>query len=200
MKRSFELDAFKTLKKHICLIGIVSLIVGIGIGIYQNSVQKVTYSASATVAINSAKGEESSLDDVKKGKLLVKYYARLAQTNSTLEKAIMLSGEESLTAQELSSELTVTPSESELCINIKIMDGNAERAEKLAAAVAESLKTEAVQYRKEDIVDIIDYSPVSENSKGTDQLLKYSIAGIVGMFFIIWFILYLYDYRTKGKE
>lgn len=168
-----------------------------------------TYQAKTSVVIGktaSSQNQQTQYSDVLMYQSLVKTYAQIAQSRNvaknTAQELQENSNYASITADEISSALTVTPQQDTQIINITIQSKSAEEAKTIADAVTNSFMDEAKRIYPTQDVQVMDSAQMPKSPVKPNKKLNIAIAFALGLMASIGlaFLFEFADNSIKGEK
>lgn len=174
---------------------IICLVVGFVVSFY---VLNPIYEANTTLYIGKNIEQKSDLtyNDMMLGTQLVKDYRELVISRMISNTVINELGLKDISAEQLSSKLTVTSKNDTRVIQISTMDEQPQLAMDITNKVAEIFKTKVVEIMKVENVQVIDKAELPVKPVKPNKLMYMALALIIGIALgalIIFFIEYLDD-------
>lgn len=158
-------------------------------------------STTQVVLINDNASNQLTVSDVQISNNLVTTYAEIAKSNNVLEQTIDNLHLDMDTAA-LKKKLSVTTTTNTQLITLSVTDDNPEKAQEIAAEIADTFKKEVKSIYKIDNVQIVDSASYPEqpyNVNVLKQTIYYILAGMVlGLGVAI--AMYYLDTTIKSKE
>lgn len=198
-------DYFKIIKKRILLILLVTLSCTLISAVVSYFVIKPVYKADIKVAIDATssvdKEQKQNYNDVIMYQKLVKSYS-VYTTSRVVANDVIKQLNLDLTAEQLISMISVTPSGDTEFLSISVKSKDKDEATKIANQLAVSLKNVTKSIKNSDNVKLVD--PATEPTKpdSPKPLLNTAIAFVVGLMLSIGivFLLEYLDSTIKDEE
>lgn len=198
-------DYFKIVKKRILLVLLITLSCTLISSVVSYFVIKPVYKADIKVAIDATasadKEQKQNYNDVIMYQKLVKSYSVYA-TSRVVANDVIKELNLDLTADQLISMISVTPSGDTEFLSISVKSKDKDEATKIANQLAVSLKNVTKNIKNSDNVKLVD--PATEPTKpdSPKPLLNTAIAFVVGLMFSIGivFLLEYLDSTIKDEE
>lgn len=166
---------------------------------------KPVYEANTTLYVINKKADPQVViaqGDLLAGELLVKDYREIIKSRAVAGAAIDELKIQGLSPEALASKVSVNPKNDTRIIEIRVQDGNPERASELANKIGEVFIKKAVLLMKVENVEIVDKaqtpaSPVSPKTNVNIGIAFFAgLAAAVGITFILEYL----DNRIKTVE
>lgn len=198
MNDGFEIRLFRSLKRHFAMILIIAVVLAAALGFYKYMTRKISYSATATLAVTDTEERSDNYLQTSKDPMLVGFFSRLATSSTTIEMALQDSGLD-LKPLEANDMLTITSVPSSLYLDITVEAPDADTASGLALAMAEALEKNGEDLQGQDILTIISY-PENMVVKNVSGFGKYIAAGFAAGALLAWFAFYMIDSAKAAKD
>ena len=189
-------DYFKYLKHYIlAFIIFITLAVG-GVLTYDLMLKKPLYQAQTTIVIarsDVSEGSQVSLNDINASQKLATTYSEIAKSELVLNRVV----EDlnlSMSAKELSKNVSIKPVEDTSIISVTVKDPNAARSASIANEIAKVFSEEVMKIFKLDNVSQLSVAAVptapANNTLTRDLLLAVAAAvlGVAGFAFVRFYL------------
>lgn len=198
-------DYFKIVKKRILLVLLITLSCTLISAVVSYFVIKPVYKADIKVAIDATaatdKEQKQNYNDVIMYQKLVKSYSVYA-TSRVVASDVIKELKLDLTADQLISMISVTPSGDTEFLSISVKSKDKDEATKIANQLAISLKNITKNIKNADNVKLVDPATEPTNPDSPKPLLNTAIAFVVGLMLSIGivFLLEYLDSTIKDEE
>lgn len=198
-------DIFRTLKKRLWLIVLITALAGIIGGAVSYFLLTPIYQVSTQILVNQAKGDQSvyNSNEVQTNLQLINTYNVIIKSPVILDK---VSKELNLgiTLKELNSKITVASEKNSQVVNISVEDTNAQQAALIANKTAEVFQTEIADIMNIDNVNILANATAEDNPAPIKPkpLINIALAIVVGLLVSVGlaFLLEYLDNTVKDEQ
>jgi len=189
-------DFLNYLKKYVLVIVAVSLVLIIGVFIYDKSIKKPLYTTYTTIILTKSNetqtGTTITQNDILLNQKLVETYSKIIKSKLVLEQVISETGV-TYTAEELSKNVSVEAYENTEMLKISVTDQDPELAANIANSIAQVFSGEIAKIYQINNISVVDVAvtpeEVSNNTLKRDLLLALfvSIFGTIGVVFVVYY-------------
>ena len=189
-------DFLNYLKKYVLVIVAVSLVLIIGVFIYDKSIKKPLYTTYTTIILTKSNeaqtGTTITQNDILLNQKLVETYSKIIKSKLVLEQVISETGV-TYTAEELSENVNVEAYENTEMLKILVTDQDPELAASIANSIAQVFSGEIAKIYQINNISVVDVAvtpeEVSNNTLKRDLLLALfiSIFGTIGVVFVVYY-------------
>ena len=189
-------DFLNYLKKYVLVIVAVSLVLIIGVFIYDKSIKKPLYTTYTTIILTKSNeaqtGTTITQNDILLNQKLVETYSKIIKSKLVLEQVISETGV-TYTAEELSENVNVEAYENTEMLKISVTDQDPELAASIANSIAQVFSGEIAKIYQINNISVVDVAvtpeEVSNNTLKRDLLLALfvSIFGTIGVVFVVYY-------------
>lgn len=189
-------DFLNYLKKYVLVIVAVSLVLIIGVFIYDKSIKKPLYTTYTTIILTKSNetqtGTTITQNDILLNQKLVETYSKIIKSKLVLEQVISETGV-TYTAEELSENVSVEAYENTEMLKISVTDQDPELAANIANSIAQVFSGEIAKIYQINNISVVDVAvtpeEVSNNTLKRDLLLALfvSIFGTIGVVFVVYY-------------
>ena len=195
-------DFLNYLKKYVLVIVAVSLVLIIGVFIYDKSIKKPLYTTYTTIILTKSNeaqtGTTITQNDILLNQKLVETYSKIIKSKLVLEQVISETGV-TYTAEELSENVNVEAYENTEMLKISVTDQDPELAASIANSIAQVFSGEIAKIYQINNISVVDVAvtpeEVSNNTLKRDLLIALFI-GIFGTIGVV-FVVYYFDDTVK---
>lgn len=195
-------DFLNYLKKYVLVIIAVSLVLVIGVFIYDKSIKKPLYTTYTTIILTKSNetqtGTTITQNDILLNQKLVETYSKIIKSKLVLEQVISETGV-TYTAEELSENVSVEAYENTEMLKISVTDQDPELAASIANSIAQVFSGEIAKIYQINNISVVDVAvtpeEVSNNTLKRDLLIALFI-GIFGTIGVV-FVVYYFDDTVK---
>ncbi|MBM7606279.1 capsular polysaccharide biosynthesis protein [Metabacillus crassostreae] len=177
-------ELFRTLKKRLSLIIIITAIATATSGIVSYFVLTPIYQSSTQILVNQSKSDQQALNvgEVQTNLQLINTYNVIIKSPAILDKVIEKENLE-ITAGVLNELVTVGSEQNSQVVNITVQNEDPQKAAAIANSIASTFKEEISTIMNVDNVSILTQAQVGENPSPIkpQPLLNMAIALIVGV-------------------
>ena len=189
-------DFLNYLKKYVLVIVAVSLVLIIGVFIYDKSIKKPLYTTYTTIILTKSNetqtGTTITQNDILLNQKLVETYSKIIKSKLVLEQVISETGV-TYTAEELSENVSVEAYENTEMLKISVTDQDPELAANIANSIAQVFSGEIAKIYQINNISVVDVAvtpeEVSNNTLKRDLLIALfvSIFGTIGVVFVVYY-------------
>ena len=189
-------DFLNYLKKYVLVIVVVSLVLIIGVFIYDKSIKKPLYTTYTTIILTKSNetqtGTTITQNDILLNQKLVETYSKIIKSKLVLEQVISETGV-TYTAEELSENVNVEAYENTEMLKISVTDQDPELAANIANSIAQVFSGEIAKIYQINNISVVDVAvtpeEVSNNTLKRDLLIALfiSIFGTIGVVFVVYY-------------
>ena len=189
-------DFLNYLKKYVLVIAAVSLVLVIGVFIYDKSIKKPLYTTYTTIILTKSNetqtGTTITQNDILLNQKLVETYSKIIKSKLVLEQVISETGV-TYTADELSENVSVEAYENTEMLKISVTDQDPELAASIANSIAQVFSGEIAKIYQINNISVVDVAvtpeEVSNNTLKRDLLIALfiSIFGTIGVVFVVYY-------------
>lgn len=189
-------DFLNYLKKYVLVIVVVSLVLIIGVFIYDKSIKKPLYTTYTTIILTKSNEEQTGTtitqNDILLNQKLVETYSKIIKSKLVLEQVISETGV-TYTAEELSENVNVEAYENTEMLKISVTDQDPELAANIANSIAQVFSGEIAKIYQINNISVVDVAvtpeEVSNNTLKRDLLIALfiSIFGTIGVVFVVYY-------------
>ena len=189
-------DFLNYLKKYVLVIVVVSLVLIIGVFIYDKSIKKPLYTTYTTIILTKSNeaqtGTTITQNDILLNQKLVETYSKIIKSKLVLEQVISETGV-TYTAEELSENVSVEAYENTEMLKISVTDQDPELAASIANSIAQVFSGEIAKIYQINNISVVDVAvtpeEVSNNTLKRDLLIALfiSIFGTIGVVFVVYY-------------
>lgn len=189
-------DFLNYLKKYVLVIVVVSLVLIIGVFIYDKSIKKPLYTTYTTIILTKSNeaqtGTTITQNDILLNQKLVETYSKIIKSKLVLEQVISETGV-TYTAEELSENVNVEAYENTEMLKISVTDQDPELAASIANSIAQVFSGEIAKIYQINNISVVDVAvtpeEVSNNTLKRDLLIALfiSIFGTIGVVFVVYY-------------
>ena len=189
-------DFLNYLKKYVLVIVAVTLVLIIGVFIYDKSIKKPLYTTYTTIILTKSNetqtGTTITQNDILLNQKLVETYSKIIKSKLVLEQVISETGV-TYTAEELSENVSVEAYENTEMLKISVTDQDPELAANIANSIAQVFSGEIAKIYQINNISVVDVAvtpeEVSNNTLKRDLLLALfvSIFGTIGVVFVVYY-------------
>ncbi|MGM0877133.1 MAG: YveK family protein [Bacillota bacterium] len=191
-------DIFFSLKKHLWIIMIVSILAASVSAVLSFFILPPVYQSSTQMIVNNEKTEEADFNDIQATFKMINTYSEIIQSPAILDlvvKELKLSG----TSAELAKKITVeTKTESQI-FKIIVEDKNPILAAKIADATSTIFQREIAEKLNADNVNIWSEAQVNENPVKPKPFINTAIAFFAGLIISVGLI-FLFEYMDNTAK
>lgn len=195
-------DFLNYLKKYVLVIVAVSLVLVIGVFVYDKSIKKPLYTTYTTIILTKSNeaqtGTTITQNDILLNQKLVETYSKIIKSKLVLEQVISETGV-TYTAEELSENVSVEAYENTEMLKISVTDQDPELAANIANSIAQVFSGEIAKIYQINNISVVDVAvtpeEVSNNTLKRDLLIALFI-GIFGTIGVV-FVVYYFDDTVK---
>ena len=190
------MDFLNYLKKYVLVIVLVSLVLIIGVFIYDKSIKKPLYTTYTTIILTKSNeaqtGTTITQNDILLNQKLVETYSKIIKSKLVLEQVISETGV-TYTAEELSENVNVEAYENTEMLKISVTDQDPELAASIANSIAQVFSGEIAKIYQINNISVVDVAvtpeEVSNNTLKRDLLIALfiSIFGTIGLVFVVYY-------------
>ncbi|SFQ51497.1 Capsular polysaccharide biosynthesis protein [Psychrobacillus psychrotolerans] len=198
-------DLFKTLKKRITLIILLTIIAVTVSGLISFLLLTPIYQSSTQILVNQEKADVTAFNsqDIQTNLQLINTYNVIIKSPAILSKVIeQLDLDTTPTA--LNSQITVNNEQDSQVVSISVQDPNPSVAVDIANTTANVFQTEIVKLMKVDNVSILTPAILAENPAPVkpDPILNMAIAAVIGLMLGVGvaFLLEYLDTTVKNEQ
>ena len=189
-------DFLNYLKKYVLVIVAVSLVLIIGVFIYDKSIKKPLYTTYTTIILTKSNeaqtGTTITQNDILLNQKLVETYSKIIKSKLVLEQVISETGV-TYTAEELGENVNVEAYENTEMLKISVTDQDPELAASIANSIAQVFSGEIAKIYQINNISVVDVAvtpeEVSNNTLKRDLLIALfiSIFGTIGLVFVVYY-------------
>ena len=189
-------DFLNYLKKYVLVIVVVSLVLIIGVFIYDKSIKKPLYTTYTTIILTKSNeaqtGTTITQNDILLNQKLVETYSKIIKSKLVLEQVISETGV-TYTAEELGENVNVEAYENTEMLKISVTDQDPELAASIANSIAQVFSGEIAKIYQINNISVVDVAvtpeEVSNNTLKRDLLIALfiSIFGTIGVVFVVYY-------------
>ena len=189
-------DFLNYLKKYVLVIVAVSLVLVIGVFVYDKSIKKPLYTTYTTIILTKSNeaqtGTTITQNDILLNQKLVETYSKIIKSKLVLEQVISETGV-TYTAEELSENVNVEAYENTEMLKISVTDQDPELAASIANSIAQVFSGEIAKIYQINNISVVDVAvtpeEVSNNTLKRDLLIALfiSIFGTIGVVFVVYY-------------
>ena len=189
-------DFLNYLKKYVLVIVAVTLVLIIGVFIYDKSIKKPLYTTYTTIILTKSNetqtGTTITQNDILLNQKLVETYSKIIKSKLVLEQVISETGV-TYTAEELSKNVSVEAYENTEMLKISVTDQDPELAANIANSIAQVFSGEIAKIYQINNISVVDVAvtpeEVSNNTLKRDLLIALfiSIFGTIGVVFVVYY-------------
>ena len=189
-------DFLNYLKKYVLVIVAVSLVLVIGVFVYDKSIKKPLYTTYTTIILTKSNeaqtGTTITQNDILLNQKLVETYSKIIKSKLVLEQVISETGV-TYTAEELSENVSVEAYENTEMLKISVTDQDPELAANIANSIAQVFSGEIAKIYQINNISVVDVAvtpeEVSNNTLKRDLLIALfiSIFGTIGVVFVVYY-------------
>ena len=189
-------DFLNYLKKYVLVIVVVSLVLIIGVFIYDKSIKKPLYTTYTTIILTKSNeaqtGTTITQNDILLNQKLVETYSKIIKSKLVLEQVISETGV-TYTAEELGENVNVEAYENTEMLKISVTDQDPELAANIANSIAQVFSGEIAKIYQINNISVVDVAvtpeEVSNNTLKRDLLIALfiSIFGTIGVVFVVYY-------------
>ena len=189
-------DFLNYLKKYVLVIVVVSLVLIIGVFIYDKSIKKPLYTTYTTIILTKSNeaqtGTTITQNDILLNQKLVETYSKIIKSKLVLEQVISETGV-TYTAEELGENVNVEAYENTEMLKISVTDQDPELAASIANSIAQVFSGEIAKIYQINNISVVDVAvtpeEVSNNTLKRDLLIALfiSIFGTIGLVFVVYY-------------
>ena len=189
-------DFLNYLKKYVLVIVAVTLVLIIGVFIYDKSIKKPLYTTYTTIILTKSNetqtGTTITQNDILLNQKLVETYSKIIKSKLVLEQVISETGV-TYTAEELSENVSVEAYENTEMLKISVTDQDPELAANIANSIAQVFSGEIAKIYQINNISVVDVAvtpeEVSNNTLKRDLLIALfiSIFGTIGVVFVVYY-------------
>lgn len=193
------------IRKRISIIIIITFISTVISAVLSFYVIKPTYEAEVSVVIgrdNNGKMDSTLNDnDVYMFQQLMKTYAEIAKSNTVAEESASKVGGK-VTAEYLSSHITVTPQQSTQILIIKASSNDAKETYDIISSVSDSFISTAIKFTPGANIQLLDKPKLPSEPVKPDKKLNIAIAFFIGLLIsmILAYFLEYMDDTLKAEQ
>ena len=195
-------DFLNYLKKYVLVIVVVSLVLIIGVFIYDKSIKKPLYTTYTTIILTKSNETQTSTtitqNDILLNQKLVETYTRIIKSKLVLDQVISETGI-TYTAEELGQNVAVEAYENTEMLKISVTDSDPELAASIANSIAQVFSGEVAKIYQMNNISVIDIAQVPEEVSNNTLTRDFFIALFISIFGSIGviFIIYYFDDSIK---
>ena len=189
-------DFLNYLKKYVLVIVVVSLVLIIGVFIYDKSIKKPLYTTYTTIILTKSNeaqtGTTITQNDILLNQKLVETYSKIIKSKLVLEQVISETGV-TYTAEELGENVNVEAYENTEMLKISVTDQDPELAASIANSIAQVFSGEIAKIYQINNISVVDVAvtpeEVSNNTLKRDLLIALfiSIFGTISVVFVVYY-------------
>lgn len=158
-------DFLNYLKKYVLVIVVVSLVLIIGVFIYDKSIKKPLYTTYTTIILTKSNeaqtGTTITQNDILLNQKLVETYSKIIKSKLVLEQVISETGV-TYTAEELSENVNVEAYENTEMLKISVTDQDPELAASIANSIAQVFSGEIAKIYQINNISVVDVAVTPE--------------------------------------
>lgn len=198
-------DLFKTLKKRITLIILLTIIAVTVSGLISFLLLTPIYQSSTQILVNQEKADVTAFNsqDIQTNLQLINTYNVIIKSPAILSKVIEQL-DLNTTPTALNSQITVNNEQDSQVVSISVQDPNPGVAVDIANTTANVFQTEIVKLMKVDNVSILTPAILAENPAPVkpDPILNMAIAAVIGLMLGVGvaFLLEYLDTTVKNEQ
>ena len=195
-------DFLNYLKKYVLVIVVVSLVLIIGVFIYDKSIKKPLYTTYTTIILTKSNEAQTSTtitqNDILLNQKLVETYTKIIKSKLVLDQVISETGI-TYTAEELGQNVAVEAYENTEMLKISVTDSDPELAASIANSIAQVFSGEVAKIYQMNNISVIDIAQVPEEVSNNTLTRDFFIALFISIFGSIGviFIIYYFDDSIK---
>ena len=195
-------DFLNYLKKYVLVIVAVTLVLIIGVFIYDKSIKKPLYTTYTTIILTKSNETQTSTtitqNDILLNQKLVETYTRIIKSKLVLDQVISETGI-TYTAEELGQNVAVEAYENTEMLKISVTDSDPELAASIANSIAQVFSGEVAKIYQMNNISVIDIAQVPEEVSNNTLTRDFFIALFISIFGSIGviFIIYYFDDSIK---
>ncbi|MCY8232289.1 YveK family protein [Priestia endophytica] len=205
MEESINLrELFQTLKKHLLLISIITVILTAASGVVSYFFLTPIYQSSTQILVNQSKSEQQiySPNEVQTNLQLINTYNVIIKSPAILDEVIKKENLE-MTSGALNELISVSSEQDSQVVNVTVQHEDPQKAANIANAIATTFQSEIKTIMNVDNVSILTKAEISDNPSPVkpNPILNMAIALVVGLMVGIG-LAFLLDYldNTIKKE
>jgi len=198
-------DLFKTLKKRMTLIILLTIIAVTVSGLISFLLLTPIYQSSTQILINQEKADVTAFNsqDIQTNLQLINTYNVIIKSPAILSKVIEQLDLD-MTPTDLNSQITVNNEQDSQVVNISVQDPNPSVAVDIANTTANVFQNEIVKLMKVDNVSILTPAILADNPAPVkpDPILNMAIAAVIGLMLGVGiaFLLEYLDTTVKSEQ
>jgi len=198
-------DLFKTLKKRMSLIILLTIIAVTVSGLISFLLLTPIYQSSTQILVNQEKTDVTTFNsqDIQTNLQLINTYNVIIKSPAILSKVIEQL-DLNMTPTALNSQITVNNEQNSQVVNISVQDPNPSVAVDIANTTANVFQSEIVKLMKVDNVSILTPAILAENPAPVkpDPILNMAIAAVIGLMLGVGiaFLLEYLDTTVKNEQ
>ncbi|MDN7241670.1 Wzz/FepE/Etk N-terminal domain-containing protein [Planococcus sp. N028] len=177
-------DLFKTIRKRLSLIILLTLFVIIITGIVSYFVLTPVYQASTEILVNQSPAESGQLinQNIQTDLQLINTYSGIIKSPVILDQVIEGMNLD-MTTDQLTEKITVSNDEQSQIVNIAVQDNDVEMAVKIANSIASIFENDIKNLMNVDNVTILSPAVLKEDPVPVfpKPMLNMAIAAVVGL-------------------
>ncbi|MFD1929269.1 YveK family protein [Sporosarcina siberiensis] len=177
-------DLFKTLRKRLLLIAIITVIAVTVSGVVSFLVLTPIYQSSTQILVNQTKSESPSFNsqDIQTNLQLINTYNGIIKSPAILS-IVIEDLDLDITHTQLHNKVTVSSVQNSQIITVAVQDPNPYKAVDIANAIASVFQKEIVTLMNVDNVNILAKAEIPENPSPIkpDPKLNMAIAAVIGL-------------------
>lgn len=177
-------DLFKTLKKRLGMIIILTILAVIIAGVVSYTMLTPIYQTSTQILVNQDKSEATQLtnQNIQTDLQLINTYSVIIKSPAILDQ-VAQQLDLGLTADQLNSKITVSNAENSQVVNVAVQDPDPAIAVDIANTTANVFQTDIVELMSVDNVSILSPAVVKENQSPVkpNPMLNMAIAAVIGL-------------------
>ncbi|MGC6174970.1 YveK family protein [Lacrimispora sp. 38-1] len=178
------LELFYKLKRKLWLIILITLLSGIGAGVYSRYVLTPQYTSTAMLYVLSKETSMTSLADLQVGSQLTKDYKILITSRPVMEKVVKSLGL-NMSYKDLKKRISVTNPTDTRILSLAVQDTDPERAKKIVDEIALTASDYIGDMMEMVQPKIFEEGEVPSAKTGPDNKKNAVIGAAAGMFFIL---------------
>lgn len=198
-------DLFKTLKKRMSLIILLTIIAVTVSGLISFLLLTPIYQSSTQILVNQEKTDVTTFNsqDIQTNLQLINTYNVIIKSPAILSKVIEQL-DLNTTPTALNNQITVNNEQNSQVVNISVQDPNPSVAVDIANTTANVFQTEIVKLMKVDNVSILTPAILADNPAPVkpDPILNMAIAAVIGLMLGVGiaFLLEYLDTTVKNEQ
>lgn len=192
------LELFKLLRKHLCLVIILPVVMALGVAVVSWGFMSNQYTSTVSVYVLSSSDEEGGSiqnSDLNTSQLMANDIARLASSDTVASRTAAELGMQSLSGFKVSVESATTTR----VIEISVTADRAEESALVANKLAEVLSSVAQDVMGVESVNVIDQAQAPASPSGPPRTMYVAAAFLAGIFLAVAIVVVMDMVNTRVR-